>query len=292
MTPPLRRLVLLGPPGVGKGTYGTALAHLLRVPLVSSGHLLRQMVSSPPSPPPSGGASASTSPAAASSSALGDLRKAMGDGGLAAGASIVDLVADELRAQRAMPPATAGAVTTTTTTSTSPTSAPTGYILDGVPRTVEQAERMARGGDQGAALIPVDGVVVMTLAYEAMLEKVLGRRLCRDCPRQFNMAWVKTNELDLPPMLPGETPPSCATCHDRPRLYRREDDTAEVFAKRMAVYEAETRPVIDFYRDYFAEQRAAGVQGLGGVLEFNITGGVQQMMPVLSGLVGHVPTEA
>jgi adenylate kinase len=108
-----------------------------------------------------------------------------------------------------------------------------GFILDGFPRTIAQADGLARQlGELGVAL---DAVVLMEVEPEILLRRMAGRRSCRRCGRVFH---VETN-----PPKPGET------CTDgRPHeLFQRPDDNEETLRKRLAVYAERTQPLVDYY---------------------------------------------
>lgn len=110
-----------------------------------------------------------------------------------------------------------------------------GFILDGFPRNIAQAEALARMlGELGQ---PLDAVVLLDLDLKVLFKRLTGRRICQDCGRVFN---VLTSA-------PG-TAPHCERCGDMPRLIQRPDDREEVIGKRLEVYEAQTKPLIDHYR--------------------------------------------
>ncbi len=111
-----------------------------------------------------------------------------------------------------------------------------GFILDGFPRNIAQAQSLA-------ALLadlrqPLDAVVLLDLDLKILFKRLTGRRICQDCGRVFNV-------LTSPP----GTPPHCERCGDMPRLIQRPDDREEVIGKRLEVYEAQTMPLIAHYRD-------------------------------------------
>jgi adenylate kinase len=113
-----------------------------------------------------------------------------------------------------------------------------GWILDGYPRTVQQARDLDAAQD-------VSRVINITLPEHVLEAKLLGRRACGDCGRGYNVAAIHEGELDMPPLLPKPT--DCDKCKGKPRLTVREDDTAAVVAERMQVYARQTRPLIDYY---------------------------------------------
>jgi len=110
-----------------------------------------------------------------------------------------------------------------------------GFILDGFPRNIAQAGALQTLlGELGT---PLDAVVLMDIDMDVLFKRLSGRRICQDCGRVFN---VFTS--------PPGTPPHCAQCNDMPRLLQRPDDREEVIGKRLEVYEAQTKPLIEYYR--------------------------------------------
>jgi adenylate kinase len=110
-----------------------------------------------------------------------------------------------------------------------------GFILDGFPRNIAQAEalkQMLVGLDQ-----PLDAVVLMNVDMGILFKRLTGRRICLDCSRVFN---VFTS--------PPGTPPHSPESGDGSRLIQRPDDKEEVIGKRLEVYEAQTKPLIEHYR--------------------------------------------
>jgi adenylate kinase len=109
-----------------------------------------------------------------------------------------------------------------------------GFILDGFPRNIAQAEALQRLlGELGQ---PLDAVVLLNLDLGVLFKRLTGRRICEDCGRVFN---VYTS--------PPGTLPHCEKCGDMPRLIQRPDDKEEVIGKRLEVFEAQTKPLIKHY---------------------------------------------
>ncbi len=103
-----------------------------------------------------------------------------------------------------------------------------GYILDGVPRTIAQAEALEKAG------IGFDAVVSIEISEEEILRRMNGRRVCEACGSSYNVDAV-------PPRVPG----ICDNCGGK--LIQRKDDTPETVRERLKVYHTETEPLVDFY---------------------------------------------
>jgi len=104
-----------------------------------------------------------------------------------------------------------------------------GYILDGVPRTIGQAEALEQNG------ITFDRVVSMEISDETIMERMSGRRVCPKCGASYHVVAV-------PPKQEGV----CDECGSK--LMTRKDDAPETVKSRLAVYHKETEPLKDFYR--------------------------------------------
>jgi len=103
-----------------------------------------------------------------------------------------------------------------------------GYILDGFPRTIPQAEALAK-------FSTVEKVVNFDISDSLILERLGGRRVCRKCGYNFHMIFDKPKAENV-----------CDHCGGE--VYTREDDKAEAIKKRLEVYRAQTAPLIDYYR--------------------------------------------
>jgi len=102
-----------------------------------------------------------------------------------------------------------------------------GFILDGYPRTVEQAEALER-------LMKIDAVILLTVPEKIIVERLSSRRICRNCGEVYNIRFLK-------PRVEGV----CEKCGGQ--LYQRSDDKPEVIKDRIAVYEKQTEPVLKYY---------------------------------------------
>jgi adenylate kinase len=105
-----------------------------------------------------------------------------------------------------------------------------GFVLDGFPRTLTQAREL----DRVLGATPLDLAIDMEVPREIVLDRISGRRTCDDCQRVYH--------VNMPPTTPG----TCDTCGGR--VTQRDDDTEEAVERRLELYETETVPIIDYYR--------------------------------------------
>ena len=109
-----------------------------------------------------------------------------------------------------------------------------GFILDGFPRTIVQADGLnALLADIGQ---PLEAVVLMNVDQQQLFRRLTGRRTCRTCGRVFNIYTA-----------PPASPPPCGGKCTTPDLFQRPDDSEATIGKRLEVYEAQTRPLIEYY---------------------------------------------
>ncbi len=185
------RLVLLGPPGAGKGTQARALAALWGIPQVSSGDLLRAVVRE--------------------DSDLGrEAASYMDRGQLVPDELVLKLIAERLKNKDARK----------------------GFILDGFPRNVSQAEALGKGLDRVG--LKLDKAVAVIVPDEEIVKRISGRRTCAKCNAMYHLAFE-------PPAKPGV----CDKCGGE--LYQREDDAEETVRERLKVFAEATRPLLDHY---------------------------------------------
>lgn len=189
------RIVLLGPPGVGKGTQAQLLCDRLRMCHLSTGDLFRA-------------ATCQESPSPAMSEAL----QAMRSGRLVSDELVMAMVRERDQCLRCHG----------------------GFLLDGVPRTVRQAEILEKLlEDVGVSL---DAVVSYDLPIEDIVDRIGGRRTCGDCKAVFHVT-------SRPPKVAGV----CDIC--RGQLLQRDDDRPEAVRVRMKAYHEATEPLNSYYRD-------------------------------------------
>lgn len=186
------RVILLGPPGAGKGTQAKMLSERYEVPQISTGDILRAAV--------------------AAGTPLGKEAKAYMDrGGLVPDEVVIGIVRDRL----AEPDCRGG------------------YLLDGFPRTVAQAEALTRMlRDLGA---PLPSVVNLNVAERELVRRLSGRRTCQGCGELFHVEFH-------PPRVEG----TCDKCGGT--LIQREDDREETIRRRLQVYREQTEPLIGYYK--------------------------------------------
>jgi len=104
-----------------------------------------------------------------------------------------------------------------------------GFILDGYPRTIEQAKALD-------ALVKIDGVIQLTVPDWIIIERLSSRRICKNCGEVYNVRFLK-------PKVEG----ICDKCGGQ--LYQRTDDTAQVIKDRIGVYERQTEPILQHYKE-------------------------------------------
>ncbi|MDT7550489.1 MAG: adenylate kinase [Actinomycetota bacterium] len=186
------RLVLVGPPGAGKGTQAQFIAEHVGVPKISTGDIFRANVSE--------------------GTPLGlQAKEYMDRGDLVPDEVTIDMVRNRLQEKDAIE----------------------GFLLDGFPRTVPQAETL---DDilRETADTKLDVVLELVVDSDEVIRRLSGRRTCRKC----NHIW----HVDFdPPQVPG-------VCDiDGGELFQRDDDKAETIANRLDVYEEQTAPLIAYY---------------------------------------------
>ncbi|MEM5815275.1 MAG: nucleoside monophosphate kinase [Candidatus Aenigmatarchaeota archaeon] len=119
------------------------------------------------------------------------------------------------------------------------------FILDGFPRTIEQAKALD-------SIVEVDAIIKLNIHEEILIEKICGRRICSNqkCDGNYNIADVKKVidgiEYLLPPLLP-KNDMKCDKCGFP--LIQRDDDKPEIIRERIKVYEEQSKPVINYYKE-------------------------------------------
>ena len=111
-----------------------------------------------------------------------------------------------------------------------------GFILDGFPRNIAQAEALTKLLTELKQ--PLEAVVLLNLDLGILFKRLTGRRICEGCGRVFNIYTA-----------PAEGALHCEKCGGKHRLIQRPDDREEVIGKRLEVFEAQTKPLIQHYQD-------------------------------------------
>ncbi len=184
------RIILIGPPGVGKGTQGALWEERFGIPLISTGNMLRSL-------------------ARQDNDQGRRLSAVMEKGALIDDAFMIELVQTRLQQDDAA----------------------SGYILDGFPRTIKQAQQLEEVG------IVVDAVVHYTLEDSIIIERLSGRWMHAASGRTYH-------EVNNPPKVSGIDDETGEP------LIRRDDDAPDVVAQRLAIYREKTQPLLDYYIEH------------------------------------------
>ncbi|WP_217237690.1 adenylate kinase [Streptomyces sp. AC555_RSS877] len=201
------RIVLVGPPGAGKGTQAAYLAQNLSIPHISTGDLFRANISQ--------------------QTELGKLAKSYMD----AGNLVPDEVTIAMAKDRMEKP-----------------DAENGFLLDGFPRNVSQAEALDEMLQ--AETMKLDAVLDLEVPEAEVVKRIAGRRICRnDSAHVFHVTYKQPAKEGVCDVCGGE-------------LYQRDDDSEETVRKRLEVYHTQTEPIIDYYK---AQGLVVTISALGKV---------------------------
>lgn len=200
------KLVLLGPPGAGKGTQSVVLSREYKVPHISTGDILRAGLKS--------------------GLELGLKAKSYMDKG--------ELVPDEI-------------VTGIVVERLKSADTKKGFILDGFPRTLKQAEDL----DKALAAISsgIDMVVYFKTSERIAIERLSGRRVCKNCGFNYHVK-------NIPPKKKG----LCDKCNGV--LFQRPDDNEEAVVNRLKIYEEQTKPLVEYYTKKGILKKVSGDLGV------------------------------
>ena len=187
------RLILVGPPGAGKGTQAVHLAAHFGIPHISTGDIFRTNIKG--------------------ETQLGKLAKSYMD----AGNLVPDSVTNEMLKDRLNDSDTAN-----------------GFLLDGYPRNVGQAEFLAEVLKEKS--LSLDSVLELSIPNEEIIKRLSGRRTCRNCGASSHVIFEKPKVNAV-----------CDNCGGE--LYQRDDDKEEVVINRLKVYGEQTEPIIEFYQN-------------------------------------------
>ncbi|GFP77849.1 adenylate kinase [Clostridium fungisolvens] len=205
------KIVLLGPPGAGKGTQAKSISNRYSIPHISTGDIFRKNISE--------------------NTPLGvEAKKYIDDGQLVPDDVTINMVKDRLQQEDCK----------------------NGYLLDGFPRTVHQAEALQlflQDRDEN-----LDTSLCIDVPKEFILERMTGRRVCPSCGASYH---VKFN----PPIVASK----CDVCGSD--IIQRKDDAEETVRERLDVYERQTQPLIDFYSNRDMLSVVDGTKAINEVFE-------------------------
>jgi len=204
-------ILLMGPPGAGKGTQAAKLVDRFSIPHISTGDIFRSAVKA--------------------GTELGrEAKKFMDSGQLVPDSVTIGIVKERLAESDCQ----------------------SGFILDGFPRTLEQATALdATLGELGVKL---DRVVNITATDKELVHRITGRRICKSCSATYHVT------LNYP-IVSGK----CDKCGGE--LFQRADDQEETVIKRLNVYQVQTEPLIGYYRDKGLYAEIDGLQSIDKVLD-------------------------
>jgi adenylate kinase len=201
-------IILLGPPGVGKGTQGQLLQEKYEMPLVSTGDILREAVKN-------------KTPLGIKANAY------MTKGELVPDDVVIGIIVDRLKER----------------------DCDGGFILDGFPRTIDQA--IALDGILKTEGKDITSVIYLDVNTNEIVKRLSGRRICRSCGAAYHTIFNPSLNAGI-----------CDKCSGE--LYQRDDDNEEVIQSRLKVYSDQTSPLIEFYE---RKELLSAVDGLGSIEE-------------------------
>ena len=204
------KIILLGPPGAGKGTQAKSISNRYSIPHISTGDIFRKNISE--------------------NTPLGiEAKKYIDQGQLVPDEVTINMVKDRLQQDDCIG----------------------GYLVDGFPRTVSQAEALQKFIDERGESL--DTALLIYVPMDFILERMTGRRVCPSCGASYH---VKFN-----PAVDGK----CELCGSD--VVQRKDDTAETVKERLDVYERQTQPLIDYYENKNLLSQVDGTKAINEVFE-------------------------
>ncbi|MFH0868319.1 MAG: adenylate kinase [Candidatus Woesearchaeota archaeon] len=181
-------IVLLGPPGIGKGTAASKLSKKMQIPHISTGDMLRENV--------------------AQKTSLGvEAKSYMDKGLLVPDGVVIEMMKDRVKKDDCKK----------------------GFILDGFPRTINQAEEIGKE-------IKIGNVVNIQASDKVIIGRLSKRKVCKKCGFIYHLIYIKPKKDNI-----------CDKCGSE--LYQRKDDEPKAIKERLKVYRKETEPLIKYYRE-------------------------------------------
>jgi len=184
-------IILLGPPGAGKGTHAIELSKKMDLPHISTGDLFRENLSK--------------------NTSLGmKVKNIMNEGKLVPDDIVLDMLFERLAKDDCKK----------------------GYILDGFPRTLEQAQALDQKLKNTADIITIN----IAIEDNPLIERITGRLVCKNCGVPYHKTFLPPKKENV-----------CDNCQGE--LYQRKDDTEDVVKERLSVYHKQTTPVLVYYKN-------------------------------------------
>ncbi|MGI6766120.1 MAG: adenylate kinase [Lentihominibacter sp.] len=212
-------LILLGPPGAGKGTQAAKIIEKYNIPHISTGDIFRENIKN--------------------GTELGKkAQEYMNAGKLVPDELVVEIATDRLDKDDCKD----------------------GFLLDGFPRTVFQAEELDKY--LAAKGSKIDNVLNLEVNREELMARLTGRRICSNCGASYHV-------INIPPKKEG----ICDICGSE--IVQRKDDNEETAANRIEVYNNETKPLVDYY------ERAGNIVHIDGTI------GLENVFNIISGIIGE-----
>ncbi len=212
-------LILLGPPGAGKGTQAAKIIEKYNIPHISTGDIFRENIKN--------------------GTELGKkAQEYMNAGKLVPDELVVEIATDRLDKDDCKD----------------------GFLLDGFPRTVFQAEELDKY--LAAKGSKIDSVLNLEVNREELMARLTGRRICSNCGASYHV-------VNIPPKKEG----ICDICGSE--IVQRKDDNEETASNRIEVYNNETKPLVDYY------ERAGNIVHIDGTI------GLENVFNIISGIIGE-----
>jgi adenylate kinase len=210
MTEYVKRLLIFGPPGAGKGTQASRVTQDLGIPHIDTGSMIRENI--------------------AKKTPLGlEAQSYVEKGELSPSEMVIRMISDRLTWDDAVD----------------------GWLLDGFPRSLEQAEALSVMGPDGGEV--VERVLFIEVPEELLVQRLTSRRICGSCGAVYNLLTLKPAKEGI-----------CDKCGAE--LIQRADDNEESVRNRFRVYRESTAPIADYYEE---RELIVRVDGQGGVEDVN-----------------------